>query len=336
MLLPADDFSSMITSFALPEGVEYAVLHDRLCEAGLVIYAGLGRLSGRTFRIATMGEIARKTWTAWIQRRYGQPCRSCHARGRRRGHPGGRLGNALGQLGEQLPKGFLQLDGLPIVEQSILRLRQAGMSRIVIVTGHLSEFYLDLQTRYPKLIETVHNPALRRIGEHGLAVGGPAVAGRRFPAPRIGPDLRTPSAGRVPGVSARECRAVVRTDGFARRGVHQGEGWPPAGHVKRPRASRGRDPGRAGRHFENFAHRVQTMLEVSERIVSAAGHFRFHYETDALVAAAALTPVYCLLVPDLVWAEIDDYAHLERARSLIYPSIATRDRQFLAADSVGR
>ena len=74
------------------------------------------------------------------------------------------LGTRLGQLGQQLPKGFLQLDGLPIVEQSILRLRQAGMSRIVIVTGHLSEFYLDLQTRYPKLIETVHNPRYAESG----------------------------------------------------------------------------------------------------------------------------------------------------------------------------
>ncbi len=57
LLLPPEDFSSMITSFALPDGLEYATLHDRLRAAGFVIYAGLGRLAGRSFRIATMGDI---------------------------------------------------------------------------------------------------------------------------------------------------------------------------------------------------------------------------------------------------------------------------------------
>ena len=103
MLLPADDFSSMITSFALPEGVEYAVLHDQLREAGFVIYAGLGRLSGRTFRIATMGEIRRKTWTAWIRR--CEPCESRHG-GKHRGHPGGRLGNTPRAARSAAPQGL--------------------------------------------------------------------------------------------------------------------------------------------------------------------------------------------------------------------------------------
>ena len=57
-LLPASDSASMLTSFRLPRGVEYAALHDRLKQAGFVIYAGQGHLAGGIFRIATMGDIA--------------------------------------------------------------------------------------------------------------------------------------------------------------------------------------------------------------------------------------------------------------------------------------
>lgn len=246
------------------------------------------------------------------------------------------LGTRLGQLGRQLPKGFLQLDGLPIVEQSILRLRQAGMSRIVIVTGHLSEFYLDLQSRYPKLIETVHNP---RYAESGSMAS--LGAARQL----LAEDFLLLESDLI-----YEPRALVECLEFPRENAVLLSG-PTDSHDEvfvgaREGRLQGMSKDRGQVEAEILGELVgiskisrvlfQTMLDVSERMVAAAGHFRFHYETDALVAAAALTPVYCLLVPDLVWAEIDDHAHLERARSLIYPAIATRDRQFLAADSVGR
>jgi hypothetical protein len=42
---------------------------------------------------------------------------------------------------------------------------------------------------------------------------------------------------------------------------------------------------------------------------------------QALVVAARTVRVECLLVPDLVWAEIDDAQHLERAARQVYPRI---------------
>ena len=49
--------SSMISSFALPAGWNFSALHDRLKQAGFVIYAGQGDLFQSTFRISTMGDI---------------------------------------------------------------------------------------------------------------------------------------------------------------------------------------------------------------------------------------------------------------------------------------
>src|SRR5690606_10418285 len=48
---------------------------------------------------------------------------------------------------------------------------------------------------------------------------------------------------------------------------------------------------------------------------------RYDYETDGLVAAARERCIPCPVVADLVWAEIDDAAHLARARESVYPDL---------------
>src|SRR6056297_2112986 len=73
-------------------------------------------------------------------------------------------GTRLKSRGQQAPKGFLQLGRKPIIEESLQRLQAAGVERIVIVTGHLSEFYEELASRYKGLVETVHNPKYANSG----------------------------------------------------------------------------------------------------------------------------------------------------------------------------
>jgi 2-aminoethylphosphonate-pyruvate transaminase len=55
--LPEEVYSSMLSSFKLPAGKTYEVLHDTLKAAGFVIYAGQGGLYHSIFRIANMGDI---------------------------------------------------------------------------------------------------------------------------------------------------------------------------------------------------------------------------------------------------------------------------------------
>lgn len=60
-LLEDDVYSSMLTSFWLPESLGYDEFHDRLKEDGFITYAGQGDLKGRVFRLATMGELPTAT-----------------------------------------------------------------------------------------------------------------------------------------------------------------------------------------------------------------------------------------------------------------------------------
>ena len=63
---------------------------------------------------------------------------------------------------------------------------------------------------------------------------------------------------------------------------------------------------------------------------SAKDHFMhslfYDYETDALVAAGKEINIDCLVLEDLVWAEIDDAVHLKRAKDEIYPMIKLREQ----------
>ena len=70
--------------------------------------------------------------------------------------------------------------------------------------------------------------------------------------------------------------------------------------------------------------KISTALFASMNRIAATAFGKslaFDYETDCLVAAAREHAIACPVVPDLLWAEIDDPAHLRRARERIYPKL---------------
>lgn len=56
-LLPAESSSCVLHAFELPDGQDYADLHEALKARGFIIYAGQGALAARVFRISAMGDI---------------------------------------------------------------------------------------------------------------------------------------------------------------------------------------------------------------------------------------------------------------------------------------
>ena len=64
-------------------------------------------------------------------------------------------GTRLGEAGAEIPKGFIQLGAHAIVEESIVRLRHAGIERIIIVTGHQQQWYEAMVDRLGSFVRTV-------------------------------------------------------------------------------------------------------------------------------------------------------------------------------------
>ena len=59
-------------------------------------------------------------------------------------------GTRLRNTWPDLPKGFVEIDGEPLIERSLRLLSQAGITRMVIVAGYKAEAYAALAARrYP-------------------------------------------------------------------------------------------------------------------------------------------------------------------------------------------
>src|SRR5687767_5674435 len=59
------------------------------------------------------------------------------------------LGSRLKHHTQAQPKGFLEIDGMSLIERSINALLRAGFKEIVIGTGYLYEHFERLKKKYP-------------------------------------------------------------------------------------------------------------------------------------------------------------------------------------------
>ncbi len=78
----------------------------------------------------------------------------------------GGLGSRLKDKTKAMPKGFLEIDGVAIIEQSIKKLFAVGVEEIIIGTGHCSEWFDAIADKY-KLIKLVKNENYANTGSMG-------------------------------------------------------------------------------------------------------------------------------------------------------------------------
>lgn len=89
----------------------------------------------------------------------------------------GGLGSRFGGRTESMPKGFIEIDGMAMVERSVRKLLDSGIEQIIIGTGHHNEWYDRLAEKYPA-IKTVKNEHFRETSSMGtLEVCAPYVTG---------------------------------------------------------------------------------------------------------------------------------------------------------------
>ena len=233
-------------------------------------------------------------------------------------------GVRLKGMGEQRPKGFIELGGRAIVERSVELLAAAGVRRTLIVTGHLSAWYEELARRMPN-VELAHNPdyaasgsmytlylARDLIGEDFVLAESDLVYEKRaldvlFAAPS--PDTLLTSGPTRSGdevyVEARDGRLT--------------------GLSKKRETLKGEVVGELVGLTRVSQRCLKAMCAHAETVFRESKHLEYE---QALVAAARGMPVDCPVVPDLAWTEIDDEHHLARARDDVYPRIIEREAAY--------
>ena len=87
----------------------------------------------------------------------------------------GGMGTRLKEVTENMPKGFLEIDNVPIVEQSIQKLIACGVEEVIIGTGHCNEWYDKLTEKY-HIVKTIKNEDYSNTSSMGtLEVCAPLI-----------------------------------------------------------------------------------------------------------------------------------------------------------------
>ncbi len=233
------------------------------------------------------------------------------------------MGLRLKEKGKKNPKGLICLGDKSIIEESVIRLQSVGITRIVIVTGHLFEHYQHLQRRFQDTVQLVHNPhfadsgsmyslfcARHHVNGTFLLLESDLVYERRALTTCL--THASDNVVLLAGFSGTSDECFVETKGG------------DLASISKTRQSLGTE---VNGELVGICKISQSLF--SEMIRTAEQRFchtrHVAYETDSLVAASQVMPISCPVVEDLVWCEIDDETHLTRARNRIYPRVQELD-----------
>ena len=233
----------------------------------------------------------------------------------------GGLGSRFGGRTEAMPKGFIEIEGEAIVERSVRKLIANGVERIIIGTGHCSEWYDRLAKKYPCIV-TVRNDDYAKTSSMGtLAVCAPLVTGDFF---LLESDLIYDAVGlKVLANDARE--NVILASGPTNSKDEVYLETDENGVLKNVSKNRSEISSVAGELVGITKLGKKTLDEMTAYYrKDFPAHIKIDYE-QVLKAVAQQTPVYVRTVQYYAWTEIDDEAMFTRAIETIWPRIAENE-----------
>ncbi|MBO7123322.1 MAG: 2-aminoethylphosphonate--pyruvate transaminase [Treponema sp.] len=232
----------------------------------------------------------------------------------------GGLGSRFGDRTKEMPKGFIPIDGVPMVERSVQKLIAAGVEQIIIGTGHCSEAYDELAKKY-SVIKTVKNENYANTSSMGtIAVCAPYIKGDFF---LLESDLLYDAVG-LKVLANDERSNVVLASGATHSDdeVYLENGSDGAlCRATKDKAS-----------VKNLAGELVGISKLSKACLddmmawykADAGRIKADYESvlaEISSAAAFNSKVYVRKIEYYAWTEIDDEAMLKRAVEQIWPRV---------------
>ncbi|MFV2031982.1 MAG: NTP transferase domain-containing protein [Gammaproteobacteria bacterium] len=229
------------------------------------------------------------------------------------------MGERLKAEGKTIPKGFLRLGKRPIIEESIDSLLQAGITQIIIVTGHHFEYYERLRESYSGIIETIHNSLYAQSG---------SMYSLYCAKDRLLEDFLLLESDIV-----YEARAIPRLMQFPAENAVLLSGPTFSGDEVYVSAKgmrivgMSKDPGKFNAYKAGELVGITKVSQplFKEMIAEAESLFgrtlQVAYETDCLSTVSARIPLYHCLISDLIWSEIDTPSDMRHTQDSVYPAI---------------
>ncbi|MFM1652598.1 NTP transferase domain-containing protein [Brevibacillus sp. B_LB10_24] len=231
------------------------------------------------------------------------------------------MGKRLGSRTNGRPKGFLIIDEKPIIEHSIAKLLEAGIDKIVIGTGYVSEMYEHLASQYPQ-IQCVCNERYESTGSMYTLYQLKDYISEDFLL--LESDLIYEKKA-LRRLLEEERQDVILASTF----THSGDEVfieTDEDHYLVNLSKRAEDLGSIYAELVGITKLSYTAFEALCRYVAKIlpTASTLDYE-NALIGISKDVKLFVQRLHDLAWCEVDDESHWNRAALQIYPLIQARE-----------
>jgi 2-aminoethylphosphonate-pyruvate transaminase len=230
-------------------------------------------------------------------------------------------GTRLKGITKDRPKGFIVLDKKPIIEESIIKLFEAGIKNIIIGTGYRAEQYDKLARKYSRVI-CVKNELYATSGSmYTLYTMRDSIHSDVL---LLESDLIYEKTG-LNRLIQSPWPDTLLTSGKTNAGD---EGYVEI-NENNCFVNISKDPTKLKHiHSEMIGISKISYPTIQKLCTFAEESYRKDLMLDyeyALVGIAADTDIHIVKIEDFIWSEIDDEAQLKRAQQIIYPEILNRE-----------
>lgn len=234
-------------------------------------------------------------------------------------------GMRLGEAGTEIPKGFLNIDGQPLIHYSLKALETSGITKVTIVVGHQRHFYNDLPSLYPLDFSFVENPIYDQCGsQYSLYLGLKSV---------------TSDVLILDSDILYQTKAIPFTLNHPQKDVLLITPPTGSGDEVYVEVDKNGDLASMSKSVSDLGPNIlgemvgltkisddyrQAYIKMSEALFTKAEHYNFNYEDDGYIHMAHQGhKLHCPLMTDLIWTEIDTVEMYEHAKTVIWPKLLT-------------
>lgn len=229
----------------------------------------------------------------------------------------GGLGSRFGDKTKLMPKGFIEIEGTPMVERSVQKLIAAGIEEIIIGTGHCSQYYDELAKKY-HVIKTVRNDNYANTSSMGtLEVCVPYITGDFI---LLESDLIYDAVG-LKVLQNEERSNVILASGKSNSHDEVYLAADANGVLTEVSKNKEIIPNPAGELVGITKISKACLNKMMAYYKSSPDLIKLDYESALKHVSAEGESVYVHKIEYYAWTEIDDQDMLERAINEIYPRI---------------
>lgn len=227
------------------------------------------------------------------------------------------VGSRLRGHFDSKPKGFIEIGNYPIIERSIIVLLKQGIENILIGTGFKSEYYEELARHYGQ-VTCMKNIEYERTGSFYT------LYNLRH--------LITEDILLLESDLLYEQRAIFFLQNEPEPNIVLASGWTESGDEFYIEVDECQNLVNMSKKKEELNNAYGELVGISKISHSAfktlcswaEAHAEDAYRRDyeyCLCQLAKTVPIAIKKIEDLLWVEIDDESHLNRAIHTIYPKI---------------